>query len=562
MASYHIRPHCLWLMLACVAFASPANSQIRISEFLAQNDGLTRDRDGDSPDWIELHNNSPAAVSLAGWRLTDAATNLAKWTFPTVSIPANGYLLVFASGKNRAVAGAELHTNFQLEDSGGFLALVDSAGSIVHSYDYASQRANVSFGIAGSSTPATQLITSGATARYLVPADGAIGNAWTGASFNDSSWNSGATGLGFSSATGLTLRVDFNERVVDSVANTMPGFSAFVINSNVATIAIQTNATTRIFGDVSVTLSNTAPVGYDDRLRTTPINNGGFTEGQLLRDFVFSRSADNGGLDLAIANLLANQPYSITIWSFDSGSPGTRVSDWFANGALVRENYMFTTNSPTSNDQYRFTFDALADANGRILVSGRRDSASVGSTGAPDFGVFLNAFELVGGGAAGQTATDVSAAMRDQNASIFIRVPFAVSDPVTVQQLRLRMKYDDGFVAYVNGQQVAARNAPGSPVWNSAASAEHPNEQVAVFEDIILSVPAGLLTATQNVLAIHGLNVSSSDSDFLILPELEAIRSGGDTLRYFKPPTPGAANGAGLLGLVADTKFRCRSRVL
>src|SRR5512134_2418907 len=108
MASYYIRPYCLWLLLACFAFASPANSQIRISEFLAQNDGLTRDQDGESPDWIELHNNSSTAVSLAGWRLTDSGTNLAKWTFPAVSIAANGYLLVFASGKNHAVAGAEL----------------------------------------------------------------------------------------------------------------------------------------------------------------------------------------------------------------------------------------------------------------------------------------------------------------------------------------------------------------------------------------------------------------------------------------------------------------------
>src|SRR5688572_28624055 len=136
MVSQHIRPYCLWLLLACFAFASPVNSQIRISEFLAQNDGLTRDQDGDSPDWIELHNSSSAAVNLAGWHLTDTGTNLAKWTFPAVSIPANGYLLVFASGKNCAIAGAELHTNFQLEDSGCLLALVDAGGSIIHSYDY------------------------------------------------------------------------------------------------------------------------------------------------------------------------------------------------------------------------------------------------------------------------------------------------------------------------------------------------------------------------------------------------------------------------------------------
>ena len=551
MLSYHLRPYCRWALLSLLALATPAGAQLRISEFLAQNGGLTRDQDGDSPDWIELHNSSPASVNLGGWHLTDTETNLAKWTFPATTLPANGYLLVFASGKNRAVAGAELHTSFQLEDSGGFLALTDPGGSVVHSYNYGAQRANVSFGIAGTSITATPLLTSGAAARYLVPTDGSLGNGWTAASFNDATWNSGPTGLGFSSATGLALRVDFNERAVSPVTYTMPGFVPFVINSNVSPAVIQTNPTTRMFGNVTLTLSNTAPMGYDDRLRVTPTNNTGFTEALLLRDVVYSRSVDNGGLDLGIENLLPNQPYSVTIWSFDSGSPGLRVSDWFANGVLVRENYAFNgTNFPTSNDQYRFTFEALADASGRILVSGRRDSSSVAS----DFGVFLNALELTGSGSGG-AATDVGTLMRDRNASIFIRVPFTVSDPAAAQQLRLRMKYDDGFVAYINGQQVAARNAPTAPAWNSAATEEHPNEQAAVFEEIFVNVPGGLLTVGQNILAIHALNLSAADGDFLILPELDAIASSTEPQRYFTPPTPLASNNGGFVGLVGDTKF-------
>jgi hypothetical protein len=543
------------MFLLLSALAAPATAQVRISEFLAQNDGLTRDQDGDSPDWIELHNNSATPVNLGGWRLTDTATNLTKWTFPATNLPANSYMLVFASGKNRAVAGAELHTSFQLEDSGGYLALVNPGGSIVHSYNYGAQRANVSFGISGASSTAVPLLTSGATARSLVPTDSSLDNTWTAAGFNDTTWNSGPTGLGFSAATGLALRVDFNERVVNPATYTMLGFSAFVINSNVSTAAIQTNATARTFGNVTLTLSNTAPVGYDDRLRAAPANHTNFTQSQLLQDVVFSRSLDNGGLDLAIENLLPGQPYSITIWSFDSGSPGWRVSDWFANGALVRENYRFNgTNAPFSNDDYQFTFDALADASGRILVSGRRDSTSAGAGGSPDLGVFLNALELTGSGSGG-AATDVGAAMRDRNASIFVRVPFTVNDPAGVQQLRLRMKYDDGFVAYINGQQVAARNAPTAPTWNSTATAEHPNEQSAVFEEIVIDVPSGLLAAGQNVLAIHGLNLSATDSDFLIVPELDGVPSAPETHRYFTPLTPRAPNGAGLLGLVADTRF-------
>ena len=46
-----------------------------------------------------------------------------------------------------------------------------------------------------------------------------------------------------------------------------------------------------------------------------------------------------------------------------------------------------------------------------------------------------------------------------------------VADPSAISFLRLRMKYDDGFVAYLNGTRVAAQNAPANPDWNSTASA-------------------------------------------------------------------------------------------
>src|SRR4051812_6621007 len=78
-----------------------------INEFLANNNNGILDQDNDHSDWIELKNTDAAAVNLAGYSLTDDAANLTKWTFPSVSIPAGGYLLVYASGKNRAVAGQQ-----------------------------------------------------------------------------------------------------------------------------------------------------------------------------------------------------------------------------------------------------------------------------------------------------------------------------------------------------------------------------------------------------------------------------------------------------------------------
>src|SRR5690349_2735695 len=85
-----------------------------ISEFLARNNGLIFDEDGDSPDWIEIHNPTAQPVPLLNWALTDSPTNLTKWRFPATNLASGGYLLVYASGKDRVLAGQPLHTNFKL----------------------------------------------------------------------------------------------------------------------------------------------------------------------------------------------------------------------------------------------------------------------------------------------------------------------------------------------------------------------------------------------------------------------------------------------------------------
>jgi hypothetical protein len=60
--------------------------------------------------------------------------------------------------------------------------------------------------------------------------------------------------------------------------------------------------------------------------------------------------------------------------------------------------------------------------------------------------------------------------MLGRNASVLVRVPFDVADP-SFETLRLRMRYEDGFIAYLNGWEVARRNAPARAQWNSSATA-------------------------------------------------------------------------------------------
>ena len=76
-----------------------------ISEFLAANSGGLEDIDGDSSDWIELYNPTAEPLELAGWSLTDDASDLNQWLFPSVTIGAEDFLIVFALGQGPGRGG-------------------------------------------------------------------------------------------------------------------------------------------------------------------------------------------------------------------------------------------------------------------------------------------------------------------------------------------------------------------------------------------------------------------------------------------------------------------------
>lgn len=126
-----------------------ALATVEISEFLAANAGGLQDEDGDNSDWIELHNTGAQAVSLANWALSDDLALPEKWRFPAVSLPAHGYLTVFASGKDRAPTnGSPLHTGFSLSKNGEWLGLANASGTIVDSFSpaYPGQITDISYG--------------------------------------------------------------------------------------------------------------------------------------------------------------------------------------------------------------------------------------------------------------------------------------------------------------------------------------------------------------------------------------------------------------------------------
>ncbi|MHC4742982.1 MAG: lamin tail domain-containing protein [Planctomycetota bacterium] len=118
---------------------------------------------------------------------------------------------------------------------------------------------------------------------------------------------------------------------------------------------------------------------------------------------------------------------------------------------------------------------------------------------------------------------DVHDSMRHQNPTCYIRIPFTLSvDPNLFNGLLLRMRFDDGFVAYLNGTQVARYNFNADPNWHSNTVRDHDDENAVFFEDFDISAHLRALRQGLNVLAIHGMNVHRSSFDFLISADLTA----------------------------------------
>jgi CotH kinase protein/Lamin Tail Domain/Bacterial Ig domain/Immunoglobulin I-set domain/Bacterial TSP3 repeat len=153
-------------------------------------------------------------------------------------------------------------------------------------------------------------------------------------------------------------------------------------------------------------------------------------------------------------------------------------------------------------------------------------------------------------GAAGDIGLNVQSSMLNNNASAFIRLPFVLNNPTNYSLLTLRIKYDDGFVAWINGVELTRANAPIEDfAWNSSATMAH---AASGFESLVFGIATNLLQTGTNILAIQGLNVAATNNSFLIFPELTGTTVAGEIANgaYFTQPTPGTENlgGAATLG--------------
>ncbi|RYD29674.1 MAG: lamin tail domain-containing protein, partial [Verrucomicrobiaceae bacterium] len=190
-----------WCVLpAVLTFACPlaVRADLVISEFMASNKKGISDEDSDRSDWIEIKNTAAIPADAAGWSLTDDATNPRKWTFPAVSIPANGQIVVFASGKNRIPEKGNLHTNFSLSISGEYLALVrpDDSKASEWAPAYPAQYEDTSYGLSTNVLEETWVLEN-SPLKAMVPEDTSLIPQWRALGFDDAGWTSGTFGVGY-----------------------------------------------------------------------------------------------------------------------------------------------------------------------------------------------------------------------------------------------------------------------------------------------------------------------------------------------------------------------------
>jgi hypothetical protein len=578
---------------------------VRISEFMASNKGSLTDDFGEASDWIEIHNDTPVTVNLDGWCLTDKASNLTQWRFPATNLPPGDFLLVFASNRDRRVPGTPLHTNFKLDAAGEYLALVRPDGTVATQFapGFPLQVADVSFGFGIAGSTAASLLSPGAAGRALVPSSDALGTNWISAAFNDSAWPAVTNGIGFETGVNEIGGGVANDLLADAplgwwrltetngawvtnsgslspvgdgqwVGGVTPGvagpqppsFLGFETENRAARFD---GVTGKIEADYTPDLNPSGPFTVEcwvrpisSNLLLSPLSSVNYA-GSSRAGYVFYQDAANhwsfylGDASGYVASAVGGA-VAVNAWQHLAGVYSGTNALLYVNGLPVASAALTRAFAP--NRAQKFRLGAGGSGTGHRYFAGDVDEAAVFNR-ALDAAEIAQRYQIavsnLPGGATtnfnytGLIKTDLQRVMYGSNATAYFRLPFLLTNAAAVNGLTLRLKYDDGFAAFLNGTPVATDNAPGPATWNSAAPGRRATSESLQFARFDVSGWANLLHDGTNVLALQGLNYGASNADFLVLAELAATTSGqyDPVPRYLFPPTPGGPNGVGSSGL-------------
>ena len=117
-------------------------------------------------------------------------------------------------------------------------------------------------------------------------------------------------------------------------------------------------------------------------------------------------------------------------------------------------------------------------------------------------------------------------------ASIYVRILFTINDLKLIDNLLLDMDFDDGFIAHINGVEIARSNMlEATPSFNSTAIVDR---EATIYQSgqptrFAINDFQAVLNSGQNVLSIQVHNISSGSSDLSLIPYLSALYRGSTT---------------------------------
>ena len=528
----------MWAILCLIfSFSAQPEAEVVISEFMASNGLTAQDEDGGSSDWIELYNPSNVNVDLTGWFLSNDEDNLTEWQFPSTILAPKELLIVWASGKDRKNPGKPLHTNFKLNSDGEFLALVHSDGMTLATIfnPYPAQYRDVSYG-QGQVVSESILLNSGADLNFRIADGPAESTQWYQSGFSDAHWSKGKAGIGYQAFT--------------------PGFTVQKIDAR-------------------------SPVGHitvaESVIKSPSLQVGSVTELAPVLNFFDTGGAGNYGDDAPFpgVSIGANQDDFVVLaigtviipeagyWSF-----GVNSDDGFS--LEVGDQSMSFPNPRAPADTVAVMQFAKAGAYPLRLVFYERGGgaglelfAAQGRHRRFDGSKFRLVGDVASGGLEVQTTggavgvnsalqTNIINQMHEKHASFYTRIPFSIDDPAQLESITLKLKYDDGFVAFLNGVEVARDKAPNNVAWNSNATGIH---DASEWESFAITAFMSELRSGSNLLAVQVLNAAADDADVFLDASLSEYKVEEKANHYFAEATPGELNTEGSLAFVADTKF-------
>jgi hypothetical protein len=569
----------LFTFLLSTALGAAATATPVISEFMASNATTLKDGHGNYEDWVELWNPGATAVDLAGWRLTDAAGVPDKFVFPSRVLPPGARMLVICSGRIGANGTAHIdpdghvHAPFSLAKGGEYLALITPDGTIrttEFAPAYPPQVTDLSYG----TQSRTEVLVNETTAlRYFVPTNATPDTAatnWRAIAYNDNSWRSGiGSGVGFElgSAVGVWL---MDEAAGSPAAADASGGGHAALPNGTAPMfgAAGASAATGGAAQFDGTGGLTAP--FSSQLNPPTVFSFAAwvrpTGGSGYRAVVSSRTGTAGAQRGFILYLTPTNTWEFwtgtgTTWHVVSG--GAAAMDAWTHVAITRSSsgtkriYLNGVQAASTSGAYT---PVVNTAHGFHLGCGDDTGGGYRFVGAIDDAAFFPA-ELPAllvqqcrdaGAASFPTPlypahyqNDVRGPMAAVNPGVFTRHRFSLGDKSLLASLRLRVKYDDAYVAFINGVEVARGNFTGLRAYNSVADTDRGDSQAVVYEDTDISAAAlpALVNGT-NVLAVHGFRRSLAHEDFLLAPVLEAgLSPEARTEGFLALATPGAPNG-------------------